>query len=337
MHFLDNLKKLEKKRMHGRIAPPLREISMTNPHLSVLLEEFLFYFQDRKIRSFVDCTLGAGGHAKALLSAHPEIEAFIGIDQDPVARELASLKLKEFGEKVRIVPGNFQNLPKIIQAEKISSVDGLLMDLGVSSMQLDTPEKGFSFMKEGPLDMRMDPEGPLTAAMVVNTFSQEELTQIFFKYGEEKQSKLAARVIVRAREQKLFQTTQDLVNLLYPVLAYKAKKGIHPLTLIFQALRLFVNQELEVLKKALPEALKLLSPKGRLAVISFHSLEDRIVKQFFQYEAQDKMDTSSYGGVFLPKDPTLQKVTKKPVTATDSEIEKNPRSRSAKLRVIEKI
>ena len=311
---------------------------MTAPHISVLLNEILHYFADKSLRYFIDGTLGAGGHAEAILKAHPEIELFIGIDQDPEAMEIARKRLSPWSDKLRLFPGNFSELESFLRETGLPFVDGMLFDLGVSSMQLDRPEKGFSFMREGPLDMRMDPENPLTASEIVNSWTEQELGRIFREYGEEKKWRAAARAIVSARAQKEFVTTHDLVRVLDPVLRInKHKKGLHPLTLVFQALRICVNRELEVLELMLPKAIEFLAPKGRLAVISFHSLEDRIVKNVLRFAAMDKYDTNGLDGVFLDKDPTVTVLTRKPVVASDEEIELNPRSRSAKLRVIEKL
>lgn len=299
-----------------------------HPHISVLLNQCLEAFEGQKLEVFVDGTLGAGGHAAALLQAHSEIKTFIGIDQDPEALEIAQNRLKPWESKVQLKRGNFSEMDQLVK----EPVDGILLDIGVSSMQLDRPEKGFSFMHPGPLDMRMNPDNPLTAEVIINTWTEEEIGRIFREYGEEKKWKLAARAIVRKRP---FYSTKDLVEALYGVL--KSKKDIHPLTLVFQALRIAVNGELEVLEKVLPKALNLLKPGGRLAIISFHSLEDRIVKNFFRYEADDKMSTSGIGGLFLDKHPTVKLLTKKPLAASKEEIAANPRSRSAKLRVLEKI
>ncbi len=309
----------------------------SSAHTPVLLDEILFFFKDLQIPTFVDCTLGAAGHAKALLTSHPEIVRFVGIDQDPAARQIAMQQLLPWKEKSTFIPGNFRDFHTILGSLNLPPLDGILIDLGVSSMQLNMPEKGFSFMHEGPLDMRMDPDNPLTAAVVINTWSEVEIGKILRDYGEEKQWKLAARTIVKRREKKPFQTTKDLADTLYPILKRRAKKDINPLTLVFQGLRIFVNGELEALRAVLPQALKSLRQGGRLAVISFHSLEDRIVKHFFQYEASDKEDTSGLGGLFRDKPPSIKVITKKPVIANASEIERNPRSRSAKLRVIEKL
>ncbi len=310
---------------------------MTFPHDSVLLSEFLGYFEDRSIRFFVDATLGAGGHAEALLKTHPEIECLIGFDQDPSALSIAKARLKRWENKISLIKSNFIDMKSHLASRKIESVDGMLLDLGVSSMQLNVAEKGFSFSKTGPLDMRMDPSQILTAEEIVNDWSEQELGKIFREFGEEKQWRTAARTIVKGREQNPLKTTQDLVDVLAPVLKYKAKKGINPLTLVFQALRIAVNRELEVLENVLPDALALLAPMGRLAVITFHSLEDRIVKNFFRFTASDKFSTSGIGGMFLDKNPEAKMITKKPICPSQNERMKNPRSRSAKLRVIEKI
>lgn len=309
---------------------------MPAPHISVLMDEVLESFAKSKLALFVDGTLGAGGHAEAILASHPEIERFIGIDQDPDAIAIAAKRLAPWSQKVEIVRGNFAEIDTILQSRKIAGIDGMLLDLGVSSMQLDQKEKGFSFMKEGPLDMRMDPDGPLSARDVVNTFPEEELGRIFKVYGEEKRWRQAARAIVLARKEKELATTKDLTDALESVLR-REKKGINPSTLVFQALRIFVNRELERIEEALPKIIQSLNPGGRLAVISFHSLEDRIVKNALRYAASDKEETRGIGGLFLSKEPQVQLVTRKPVAASREECEKNPRSRSAKLRVAEKL
>lgn len=294
-------------------------------------------FSDITIATFIDGTLGAGGHAKGLLESHPEIQLYIGLDQDPSALELARKNLAPWHSKVRFFHANFSDMPKIVSAQGLNKVDGILLDLGVSSMQLDQPEKGFSFMREGPLDMRMNPSQSLTAFEIVNNYSEQQLAIIIRDFGEERQWKAAARAIVKAREKKPIGTTKELSNILYPILFRYKKPGLHPLTLVFQALRIAVNDELGVVEKILPSAINLLAPGGRLAVISFHSLEDRLVKNAFRYAASDKEDTAGMGGgLFINKTPTIIPITKKPLEATETEIEINPRSRSAKLRVVEK-
>jgi 16S rRNA (cytosine1402-N4)-methyltransferase len=310
---------------------------MSYPHVSVLSREILAFFEDCSLHTFVDCTLGAGGHAEIILNSHPEIEKYLGIDQDPSSLLIAETRLKPWQSKTALLRGNFSSLDQFFNQLKIEKSDGILLDLGVSSMQLDTPEKGFSFMHDGPLDMRMDPENPLTAYELVNFASEGELGRIFRDYGEEKQWRRAARAIAIARAKAPIQTTRQLLNLLHPVLYKKNKPGINPATLVFQALRICVNRELEVLEAVLPIAIRRLRVGGRLAVISFHSLEDRIVKNVFRYEASDKENTTGIGGMFLSKLPTIKILTKKPAIAQNDELKDNPRSRSAKLRVIEKL
>lgn len=301
-------------------------------HQSVLLQEILHYFKGISIKRFMDGTLGAGGHAAAILESHPEIEQYIGIDQDPEAISIAEKRLAPWKDKVLIIHGNFL---EVIQSQQ-DPVDGILLDLGVSSMQLDRPEKGFSFMREGPLDMRMDPTSELTAAIIVNHWSEKEIGRVIRDFGEEKRWRAAARTIVSARKKEPILTTLQLENLLYPVLRTN-QKGIHPLTLTFQGLRIAVNRELEVIEKGLPFAIELLNPGGLLAVISFHSLEDRLVKNAFRYASSDKEDTTGYRGVFLDKQPVVEILTKKPIEPSQEEIQLNPRSRSSKLRIIRKI
>lgn len=307
------------------------------PHQPVLLNEVLEAFAGCSLHCVVDGTLGAGGHAYALLEAHPEIQHYLGIDQDPSALAIARERLKPWADKVLFKQGNFAQIDQILAEHSLPSPDAILVDLGVSSMQLDQPVRGFSFMQEGPLDMRMDPSVTLTAADIVNTWSERELGRVFRDYGEEKQWKKAAYAIVKARESRPFVTTTDLKNLLVPVLAKYSKKGIHPLTLVFQGLRICVNRELEVLEIFLAKAIERLTPGGRLAVISFHSLEDRIVKTEMRFAASDKWETTGLGGIFRDKEPTVKLITKKPIEPRDEEMERNPRSRSAKLRIVEKV
>lgn len=307
----------------------------STPHISVLYRELLESFSGSHLRCFVDATLGAGGHSAAFLQGHPEIEHLIGIDQDPIARKIAAERLAPWKEKVTIVPGNFSELATHLNRLGISKIDGIIFDLGVSSMQLDFAEKGFSFMREGPLDMRMDPSNPLTAKEIVNTWSEGDLARLFRDYGEEKYWRQAARLIVKARERQPLETTLELAEILKMGMPF-SKKGIHPATLVFQALRIRVNSEIEVIEKALPVAIEMLNPGGRIGVISFHSLEDRVVKNVMRFAASDKMNTSGLGGLFLDKEPVVELITKKPLIAADDEIASNPRSRSAKLRVAQK-
>lgn len=307
------------------------------PHISVLLDQVLKGFENTHLRVFIDGTLGAGGHAAALLEAHPEIECYIGIDQDPAALVIAAERLKPWEKKVHLRHGNFIQFEQFLKELCLENADGILVDLGVSSMQLDQPERGFSFMRDGPLDMRMNPENTLNAAIIVNEWTENDIAKIIRDYGEEKKWRLAARAIVHARQQQPILTTSQLAEVLKSALGHFSKKAIHPCTLTFQALRICVNKELDVLENFLSKSMEALNPKGRLAVISFHSLEDRIVKNQMRFAASDKWDTVGIGGIFRDKDPLVELVTKKPLIATDEECEKNPRSRSAKLRVVEKI
>lgn len=282
-------------------------------HIPVLLREVLEVFAGKKLHTFFDGTLGAGGHAKALLQDHPEIERYIGCDRDPRAHELAREVLEPWREKVEIVHGSY--------AEKVGEVDGcidgFLIDVGVSSMQFDERERGFSFMGDAPLDMRMDPEGELSAERIINRYPEKELARIFFEYGEERRSRQVAKAIVEARKKRPIRTTGELVEIIKPV----ATRGkLHPATLVFQALRIEVNDELGQLERGLKTSLEKLSPGGRVAAISFHSLEDRIVKNVLR-DAKDKVNV----------------LTKKPIGPTAEEIRANPRSRSAKLRAAEAI
>jgi 16S rRNA (cytosine1402-N4)-methyltransferase len=308
------------------------------PHCPILINEFLDIFSGRKLNVFIDGTLGAGGHAEAILMAHPEIQLFIGMDQDPVALDIASRRLKQHGEKVRCVLANFQEMKETLSFLSPQYADGIFLDLGVSSMQLDQPERGMSFSKEGPLDMRMSPSGDVTAELILNTWSEEALGEIFREYGEEPKWRAAARVIVAARDKQPLKTTFDLVKVLRPVLYRKSRKQINPLTLVFQALRIAVNDELNALSKTLPDCISILSPKGRLGVITFHSLEDRIVKNLFRGASGYRGGRSE--GLDLPDslpEPLVRIITKKPMIPSAEEMNANSRSRSAKMRVIEKI
>ena len=297
-------------------------------HIPVLREEVVDAFEGCSMRVFFDGTVGAGGHAEAILTAHPEIERYLACDRDPKAHELAKRRLEPWGKKVEFIHGSYSNIAQFLDERGLSTVDGFLIDIGVSSMQLDEGTRGFSFRFEGPLDMRMNPDNDLTADTIVNEYSKTELERIFWDYGEERQGRRAAEAIVHARKKKRISTTTELVAVVKPVLKWGS---IHPATLIFQALRIAVNDELGELERGIDSAIKRLSPKGRLAVISFHSLEDRIAKhriKEMEWKAAKK-DRESVG--------CLQILTKKPIEASEIEAKSNPRSRSAKLRVAEKV
>lgn len=309
------------------------------PHIPVLLNEFLDAFSGVKLARYIDGTLGAGGHGEAILAAHPELNTFIGIDQDKDALEIAKERLgTAFPDReLSFILGNFSELQNHIKQLKCPlGFDGILVDLGVSSMQLDRQERGFSFMRDGPLDMRMNQRGGITAADIVNTWEERALNDLFFQYGEEKQSRKAAHAICLERAIQPFETTLQLSSCIEKNIK-RIKYDIHPATKIFQALRIAVNGELDRLEAFLPQAIEALNPGGRLAVITFHSLEDRIVKHRFAYYASDKESTSGIGGMFLEKKPVVKIITRKPIEAGEEEVRRNPRSRSAKLRVIEKL
>lgn len=288
---------------------------MNKPHIPVLLKETLQVFEGMRLKVFFEGTVGAGGHARAILESHPEIERYFACDRDPRALELAKQNLAPWEEKITWIQGPFAELSCYLDERGVQGIDGFLIDIGVSSMQFDEAERGFSFRADAPLDMRMDPSGDVTAEDLINRSSEEELATIFFEYGEEHRSRQAAKAVVIARKKKAIRTTHQLVAVLDPVL----RRGkIHPATKVFQALRIAVNDELGQLKKGLDQAIERLNGAGRLAVITFHSLEDRIVKWRLREEAG------------------LQILTKKPIIPSDEEMRANPRSRSAKLRAAEK-
>ncbi len=297
---------------------------MSNEHSSVLLEEVLQAFEGVELKTFFEGTLGAGGHAKAILSAHPEIESYLACDRDPNAHRIAKEVLAPFGKKVELIRGSYSELNRFLDEREIESIDGYFIDIGVSSMQIDKAERGFSFRFEGPLDMRMDPTADLTAAIIVNEYSQKELERIFWEYGEERQSRRAAEAIVKMRKNRRIETTTELIEVVKPVLHWGK---MHPATLIFQALRIAVNDELGELEKGIDAAIKRLSPGGRMAVISFHSLEDRIAK----HRLKDVEFKKKSG------EGCLKIITKKPICPSPEECRINPRARSAKLRVAEKV
>jgi 16S rRNA (cytosine1402-N4)-methyltransferase len=296
-------------------------------HVPVLLAEVLGGLAPRSGGRYLDGTLGGGGHAAAVLEASAPNGRLLGIDADPAALEAAGIRLAAFGERATLAHGNFREIGRLAHEQGFEQIDGLLLDLGVSSHQIDTPERGFSFAADAPLDMRLDPTSGVTAADLVNNMSESELADMIFRYGEERGSRRVARFVAEARRKQPIERTLELAELVTRALGGRHGK-IHPATRTFQALRIAVNRELESLEAALPQAVGLLAPGGRIAIISFHSLEDRIVKLFFRAE-------SGYGGSEQPI--RLQIITKKPIEAREQEARANPRSRSAKLRVAEKL
>jgi 16S rRNA (cytosine1402-N4)-methyltransferase len=296
-------------------------------HVPVLLNEVLSGLAPRTGGRYLDATLGGGGHAAALLEASAPDGRLLGIDADPAALAAAGARLAAFGERAQLAHGNFRDLDRLAREYGFGSIDGVLLDLGVSSYQLDTPERGFSFAAQAPLDMRLDPTSGETAADLVNETPEGELADLIYRYGEERGSRRVARFIAEARRARPIQTTGELAELVTRALGGRHGK-IHPATRTFQALRIAVNRELESLEAALPQAIELLAEGGRIAIISFQSLEDRIVKLFFRAE-------SGYGGGQQPI--RLQIITKKPIEASEQEARANPRSRSAKLRIAQRV
>jgi len=304
-----------------------------NYHLPVLPNEVLTALAPQPGGKFLDGTLGGGGHAALVLQAVGPTGFLYGIDQDPRALQEATERLAAIGPNFELRRGNFGD---VLQTWPPEPLDGILLDIGVSSHQLDTPERGFSFWREGPLDMRMDPNAPTTAADLVNQLDERSLADLLFRYGEERLSRPVARAIVERRKQKPFSTTTELSEVVSRVVP-RSKDGIHPATRTFQGLRIAVNDELGVLERALPAAVSRLAPGGRLAVITFHSLEDRIVKQFMRAEEKGCTCPPRLPMCVCGRKPTLEVLTSKPIVATPDETEQNPRSRSAKLRVARRI
>ena len=281
------------------------------PHIPVMLRECLEGLDIRKGHVYIDGTFGAGGHSQTILDAGGSV---LGIDRDEGARAFANTLTIPPGQTFTFTPGNFRHLDQHAKTADLFPVAGILLDLGVSSMQLDEAERGFAFRQDGPLDMRMGGEGE-SAAEVVNTYPQDELAAIIFKYGEERHSRRIARRIVEVREQTPFETTEQLADVIASAYPNKGYRREHPARRTFQALRIFVNDELGALEDALAAAERALAPGGRLVVLSYHSLEDRIVKHFVKGSA------------------ALTPLTKRPLTASEEEVDENPRARSAKLRI----
>lgn len=304
-------------------------------HQPVLYKEIIHALDPQRGRKYVDGTLGAGGHAAGILEASSPDGRLLGLDLDPLALELARQRLAPFGDRAILRRSSYTRLAAELAALGWDTVHGIVLDLGVSSMQVDRPERGFSFKEDAPLDMRFDPDAGLTGADLVNELPEADLADILFRYGEERKSRQVARAIVRSRP---VRTTQELARIVAGVTGgrRRAGGGIHPATRTFQALRIAVNRELESVEAVLPEAVAALAPGGRLAVISFHSLEDRIVKRFFRQESRDCICPPEQPVCTCGHQATLQELYRKPVRPQVEEIQANPRSRSAKLRVAEK-
>ncbi|MFV0558466.1 MAG: 16S rRNA (cytosine(1402)-N(4))-methyltransferase RsmH [Enterococcus sp.] len=309
-------------------------------HYTVMLKETVDGLNIRPDGIYVDCTLGGAGHSEYLLSQLNENGHLYAFDQDQIAIDHAKVRLAPYVEKnqVTFIKSNFRYLKEELLQRGVSGVDGILYDLGVSSPQLDEAERGFSYHQDAPLDMRMDRENPLSAYQVINDYDFHELVKIFFRYGEEKFSKQIAREIERVRQIKPIETTAELVEIIKDVIPAPARrKGGHPAKRIFQAVRIAVNDELGAVEDSLEQAIELLNQHGRISVITFHSLEDRIVKTMFKEYSSPKDLPPGLPVVPVEYQPELKLVNRKPMVASSAELTENNRSRSAKLRVAERI
>ena len=307
-------------------------------HRSVLLDECIDALAIRPDGIYLDGTAGGGGHSAEIARALGDEGLLIAIDQDETAVAVVTERLSSFGLRARVVRNNFCELSEVCREQGIDEIDGLLLDLGVSSHQLDTPERGFSYQADAPLDMRMDKRKSLDAYEVVNTYPQEKLKKILFDYGEERYAPAIAAAIVKQREKAPIKTTAELSELIkYAIPPAAREGGHHPAKRSFQAIRIEVNAELDVIEPAIRSAVSLLRKGGRIAIITFHSLEDRIVKQTFADLASGCTCPRDFPICVCGKKPSVKVITKKPILPSREELEENPRSRSAKLRVAEKL
>ncbi|MFC3882679.1 16S rRNA (cytosine(1402)-N(4))-methyltransferase RsmH [Bacillus songklensis] len=307
-------------------------------HTTVLLKEAAEGLHIQPDGTYVDCTLGGAGHSEYIVQKLSSNGRLIAFDQDETAIENAKVKLAPYMDRVTIIKSNFRHLREKLEEHGIVHVDGVLFDLGVSSPQLDTPERGFSYHHDAPLDMRMDTHAPLTAYDIVNHWPYEKLVKIFFQYGEEKFSKQIARKIEAYREQKPIETTFELVDLIKEGIPAPARRaGGHPAKRVFQAIRIAVNDELQVFEDALEQAMDVIKPGGRVSVITFHSLEDRICKVAFKNASTPP--PLPPGIPVIPDEfkPRFKIITRKPILPSEEELQENNRARSAKLRIIEKL
>lgn len=304
-------------------------------HISVLLNECIDNLNIRPDGIYVDGTMGGGGHsleiAKRLTTGR-----LICIDQDPNAHEAAGKRLAEYKDRITFVRDNFGNIKSILDSLGIEKIDGMLLDIGVSSHQLDEAERGFSYQQDAPLDMRMNPDRPFSAYDVVNGYDEDELDRVIFTYGEERWARRIAQFIVKERENKPIETTGELVDIIKKAVPKGARKdGPHPAKRTFQAIRIEVNGELEVLQRAIDDVAARLAVGGRLCIITFHSLEDRIVKEAFRKQENPCICPPQFPVCVCGKKPLGRVITRKPILPSKEELEENPRSRSAKLRVLE--
>ncbi len=313
-------------------------MSCSFKHISVLLDESVDALEVKKEGVYVDGTLGGGGHAELVCSKLAKGATFIGIDRDVTAIEAAGERLKKFGDIVHIVHDNFLNIKRVLEELGISAIDGAILDLGVSSPQLDTKERGFSYNMDARLDMRMNRDDTLSAFEVVNEYSEEELSRLIFKYGEERFARQIARGIVSAREKGEIETTFQLSDIIKNAMPPKARfQDKHPAKRTFQAIRIEVNKELEILEQAIRNFVDVLKPGGVLSIITFHSLEDRIVKQAFSDLASGCECPREFPVCVCGRKPSVKILNKKPIVSGKEELERNMRAHSAKLRAVKKI
>ncbi|MCC7118502.1 MAG: 16S rRNA (cytosine(1402)-N(4))-methyltransferase RsmH [Anaerolineales bacterium] len=302
-------------------------------HKPVLYQEIIHALQPRNGGRYVDGTLGAGGHARGILEACAPDGHLLGLDVDAKALAIARETLAPYEGRIHLAQASHVTLSQQLQKVNWDSIDGIVLDLGASSMQFDNPERGFSFMQDGPLDMRFGINAKLTAEEVVNRYDEKELAEIIFKYGEDRDSRKIAKAIVQNRP---LSTTRELAAVIEKASPRRGDR-LNPATQTFQALRIFVNDELAAVEQTLPQAVASLKPGGRCAVISFHSLEDRIVKEYFREQSKDLVNPP-YEKIYAQERPAVVKlINKKPITPTDEENQENPRARSAKLRIVEKL
>ena len=302
-------------------------------HEPVLYHEILQALKPKNKGFYVDCTVGAGGHALGILQASQPEGKLLGFDLDPQAIALARETLAPHEQRILLFQQSYTTLSQTLKKIKWQWVNGIVLDLGASSMQFDTPERGFSFQKDAPLDMRFSPQAAESAADIVNTYSEAQLAEIIFRYGEERASRRIAQAIIRKRP---LHTTFELASVIESVLPRKGNR-VHPATRTFQALRIVVNRELDAISEVLPQAIQALAPGGRLAVISFHSLEDRLVKQYFRQESRDCICPPRQPICTCNHHASIIEINRKPIQASETETAFNPRARSAKLRIAEKI
>lgn len=306
-------------------------------HQPVLLNEVIAGLNLKPNGIYVDCTLGGGGHTQAVLDSQPDVTV-IGIDQDPNALAAAQARLAPYGSRVKYVRDNFRNLDRVLASVDHLHVDGILMDVGVSSPQLDQKDRGFSYQHDARLDMRMDPMAQISAHDLVNSLTKQELTRIIRDYGEERWANRIAEFIVEHRREKPIDTTGELVSVIKAAIPKKARlEGPHPAKRTFQALRIAVNDELGALSEAIEKAVNHLKPQGRLCVITFHSLEDRLVKNAFREFENPCICPPGLPICTCGKEPLVKIITRKPIAAGQEELAANPRARSARLRVCERL